>query len=156
LVIGGVANLETYYDSIEILDIGKDKKTCSSVPNYPVPISAVTAAYYQDKLTVCGGYTRLDDYIDYCFELNSIDDAWVEIESLDTSKDCIRSSIIEDKWVLSGGDINATIGSFDDKVLIYNGEFSNGPELPAPKGENLVTQKIKITVTRLSLSTNIE
>jgi len=136
LIIGGVANLDTYYDSIEILNLGKNKKTCSSVPNYPVPISAVTAAYYQDKLTVCGGYTRLDQYVNYCYELTSVDDDWVAIEPLDNCKDCIRSSIIDDTWIMSGGNLNGTIGSFDDKVLIYNGKFSNGPKLPAPKGKN--------------------
>jgi len=135
-LVGGVQQDGSYLDVIEVIDLAEDKLDCSPVPNYPFEIANPTMAYYEDKLIVCGGFLE-SGYIDNCFELTSIDSDWNGIDPLpDNSKDCIRSSIIDGKWVLTGGNIEGPDGErdFDNGVLIYDGEFTIGEPMPTPKG----------------------
>jgi len=112
--------------SAEVVNVANDGKTCPSIPDYPFPVEQITAAYYRGKVVACGG--RGDDgYTSECYELSSDLDEWISIQSLPTMEKstAMRSSVIDDKWVLTGA------GAEDLDVYVYdNGLFSPGIPLP--------------------------
>jgi len=86
----------------EILDLANDGKVCSSIPDYPLALTDIEATYYNGKIVACGGSTG-EEITNKCFELGSDLNDWVEILPMpDGEKQCLRSSVLDEKWILSG------------------------------------------------------
>jgi len=86
----------------------------------------VTAAYYRGKVVACGGYTG-EEFTANCYELSSDLNEWLPIQSLPDTRlffQTFKSSVIDDTWVLSGGD------EFSTGVFAYDEIFSPLPSLP--------------------------
>jgi len=128
LLIGGSAgeSLEDIISDVQVINLGNPDEECPQIPNYPMPIGLMTAAYYQGKVVVCGG--RVGDgnvSTDQCFELSSDLTEWVEISSLpEDPSSKLSSSVIRDTWVISGAG--------EASVYFYkDGSFTPGVAMPA-------------------------
>jgi len=126
IVIGGGDHDGIVHQSVEVINLANDEKSCPSVPDYPTPIREVTAAYYQGKVVACGGYNG-EEFTPKCYELSSDLNEWLPMQSLPDTRffgQTLKSSVIDDTWVLSGGD------EFSTGVFAYDGIFSPLPSLP--------------------------
>jgi len=120
IVIGGFDG-SSYLSNVELVDLENDKKRCPSLPEYPLAVNRLTAAFYQGKVVACGGYdgtTRTDK----CYELGPDLRQWFEFLPFpDNPDDDKRSSIIDDKWIVSGGSVHpSSLYSFDGRFTIEN------------------------------------
>jgi len=92
---------------------------------------------YNGVVTVCGGYKTDSSNVDFgaldnCFELESSSAAWKELSPLPAATYFMGSSIIDGKWLISGG----LSAAFNTKTAIYDLEtkqFNLGPNLPSMK-----------------------
>jgi len=100
--------------------LADDKKRCPSLPEYPLGVTDLTAAFYQGKVVACGGFGGTT--FDKCYELGPDLRQWVEFLPLpDKSDYALKSSIIDDKWIVSGGFYNPfSLYSFDGRFTIEN------------------------------------
>jgi len=123
-----------YYDvctdvilsSTERLESGDNE--CYVMQDFPIPIRDGTAAYIDDKLILCGGVSEGPNP-DVCYELLSANDKWQPSLTLPNGPLYRHaSSIIDGKWLLTGGYGN---GDYQSSTIIYdNGIFTPGPVMP--------------------------
>jgi len=100
------------------------------LPYLPEGRAAGTAAFFDGKIIFCGGFYNKDDRAE-CFELSSANDEWSSSISLPLEISHLQSSIVDGKWLLSGG---TSLGTRRSGTLVYeNGIFVPGPDLPKPK-----------------------
>jgi len=131
LVIGGLGNdpNDSYPSTVEVINLADDNKLCPSIPDYPIGVEQHTAVFYQGKIVSCGGYADVRN--DRCFELGPDLRSWVEINSLPIDETAsMQSSVIDGKWVISGGDTDLTHTSL---LSYYDGIFQPSPPLPFEK-----------------------
>jgi len=127
VVIGG-ANPDTI-SSVEVLNLADDGQVCPVLPDYPLSLEATTAAYYDGSIVACGGDTFLQ-ITDKCFRLGGDLTDWEEVSPLpDRERSCSKSSIIDGKWLLSGGLTSGGSG-VTDSLLQYDGLFDFVPPMP--------------------------
>jgi len=108
---------------VELIDLDDDKKVCPDLPEYPIAGALLTAAFHQGKVVACGG----EPLTDQCFELGPDLKEWRQILPLPEKKYGIASSIIDNKWILSGGFRNLL------SLLSFDGGFTIEPQLPFEK-----------------------
>jgi len=78
----------------------------------------------------CGGSSD-EEVTNKCFELGGDLTDWIEVLPLpDGNKQCMRSSIIDGKWILSGGH---DFGREYNSMLFYDGLFDFVPPMPEEK-----------------------
>jgi len=112
--------------NVEVINLAADNKQCPSLPDYPVPVAYHTTAFYQGAVVSCGGYNG--ERLDQCYELGPDLREWVELLSLPTSQnDEMKSSVIDGKWVISGGDTDPT------SLVVFDGIFTPSPSMPFEK-----------------------
>jgi hypothetical protein len=69
----------TLLDTIEVLDLSSESKTCNNLPNFPKPISsAVGGVHNLLKPVICGGFNAIGSASMDCFTLK--DNLWTEVE----------------------------------------------------------------------------
>jgi len=135
LVIGGSNNIgfnpPEKRNDIEILDFSGENKLCSPIENYPLTLESSTAAFYNGRLLVCGGIDNVFAGLGTgptkdCYQLLHGTASWEPIRSLTQPDFMMRSSVINDNWLISGGtnDPYETISFNDD-----DGVFIPGPYL---------------------------
>jgi len=101
-VIGGL-NSFGFQSSIEILDFSDEKKECTPLPEYPLSVAGLTAAFYDDSLMACGGF-NLSVNVTACYKLNSNLESWELVGHLPAPPHVVMaSSVVDDKWVLTYG-----------------------------------------------------
>jgi len=94
----------------------------------------MTAAFYRDAIIACGGsainhLTGEGIRTDKCFKLTGDLIEWVEIDPLPYgSKDELRSSLIDDKLFLAGG--NDGDIDLDETFILEGDSFTDGAPLP--------------------------
>jgi len=118
--------------SVELIDLSNDGKTCPDLPDYPLAVEYLTVAFFEFSVVACGGYYGYPSYLGtgQCFSLGPDLSEWKEF---DTPLPYGRrfgeaSSIIDDKWFISGGIDDDT--DLSKSTLIYDGvQFSEGPDL---------------------------
>jgi len=60
VVIGGLQGNTVdgnFKRDVEVVDLAKDRKTCSSIPDYPLALYKISATFYSGKLVACGGFS---------------------------------------------------------------------------------------------------
>jgi len=129
LVIGGYK--EGAISNVEVIDLSGDGLTCPKIPDYPLKVDAITAGFYDEKVIVCGGYDNSRTH-DECFYLGPDLSRWIEMAPvLGGPKRRLASSIIDNKWLLSGGYDGRT--TFKSTFFFDGISFNEGPEMPASK-----------------------
>jgi len=124
--------------SVEIVDVSGEGKICPTLPDYPLELTLFTAAFYDGKIVACGGLLNSPtvDWIptDRCFSLGPDLSKWEEMYSLPYGPThAFASSVIDNKWLLTGGE-SAALNTFTDTSMVLDGSFfSPAPELPKPK-----------------------
>ncbi len=69
----------TILDTIEVLDLSPDSKTCDNLPNFPGPIFwAVGGVHNYTKPMICGGFDENENPRSECFALK--DGQWTEVK----------------------------------------------------------------------------
>jgi len=136
LVLGGSALNRThlgYLSSVEVIEEPPSDENCQLIEPYPLELIDATSIYYDGKIRVCGGaaLSELDFSLKDCYELASGSSQWQEMQSLPIGRHLMESSIIDDKWFLTGGENNA--GGRTRTWVYENGIFTPGPELPITK-----------------------
>jgi len=93
----------TLLDTIEVLDLSSESKTCNNLPNFPKPISsAVGGVHNLLKPVICGGFNAIGSASMDCFTLK--DNLWTEVEIInisvddDSSEKKIRSIFLSSYW----------------------------------------------------------
>jgi len=115
--------------SVDVVRHPPGNDDCQDIQPYPMEISGGTAAYYNNKVLVCGGDDIGRIWTDKCYELLSSSHGWREIKPLPYRLTRMASSIIGGKWLLSGGRGDPS-GSGSKTLVFEDGIFTPGPELP--------------------------
>jgi len=127
IVIGGEG--VGYLSSVEAIDLADDDKRCPSIPDYPIALDFHTAAYYQGKVVSCGGYDG--GRYDKCYELGPDLRGWLEFLPFPNNQESdMKSSVIDDKWIISGGDVSSS------SLLVFDGRFTIDPPMPYDKNNH--------------------
>jgi len=115
--------------SVEVLDDrGSLQKSCNA-PDFPLAVFGATGAFLDGKVVICGGDSS-EGFTRSCYELESGSDRWVESLSLPgKATRHMRSSVLGQKWLLSGGQGGGGVETF----VLEQGIFTPGPELPFSK-----------------------
>jgi len=125
IAIGGY-NLDDLA-SAELVDVSGEGKVCPEVPDFPYKVQYLLVTFYQGKVLACGGISS-GTYQDKCYSLGSDLSKWEELDShLLSKRDKMSSSIIDNKWFISGG-----YDGFKSlkETMVYDGtQFSPGPEM---------------------------
>jgi len=111
---------------VEAIDLANVNHNCPSLPNYPLDIYLHTAAFYQDQVVICGGG---EPKVDSCYSLGRSLDEWRPMQTLLGGADSdLKSSVLGNKWFISGGENNANL------LRVYqDGVFVDGITMPFPK-----------------------
>jgi len=126
VVFGGTFGSD-YLSSAEVIDFADDKKSCPQIPDYPMALYDITANFYQGQIVACGGFNQ--GFVSDCFALGPDLTEWTQINSLYNGQNSdSASSIFNDKWVISGGELK------EDEIVFYDEDsFSRGPYMPVEK-----------------------
>ncbi len=119
--------LGDYYDdgnpkteTAEIIDITNTNE-CGSIPSLSVAVSDGTMAFYNGKVMYCSSK---------CHSYKPGDESWTELPNdvMSTFRRAAASSIIQDVWLISGGQV----GRIDVSSTEYwdGVELRNGPDMP--------------------------
>jgi len=116
-------------NSVEVIDLSGDGKSCPELPEYPLSVTHLTATFLNNTILACGGFYRTEK----CFQLTSDKlSEWVEIASMVEPLSSLSSSNIDGQWFLTGG--LDTTGSGVYVTQTYDGaSFINGKRLPNDK-----------------------
>jgi len=123
---------------VELLDVSGEGKTCPTIPDYPLEVGLLTAAFYQGKVVACGGLLNSPtvDWIptDRCFSLGPDLSKWEEMYSLPYGPThALASSVFDNKWLISGG-TNIIENTFTNKTMVLDGFiFLPSPDMPKAK-----------------------
>jgi len=142
MVIGGYRrfDLETVgqVTEVEVIDTANPSADCPAIPDYPIAVDRLTAAFIDGRVVACGGITGVPGDVtraqDDCYELGQ-DLAWTEFTSMPYGRNYnMASSVVRGTWVITGGNNHLT------ENLYFDGLFSPGPTFPAElKGHCQVT-----------------
>jgi len=130
IVIAGLGpgSAVSFLSNVEVINLSDESEICPQLPDYPIALEDHTAAFYQGKIVSCGGYDRFKH--DECFELGPDLREWVEIPPLPIAEmDSMKSSVIDQKWVISGGSGQNAHAS----LQVYDGIFTPSPNMPFEK-----------------------
>jgi len=106
--------------------VDNNENDCPNLPDYPFPIQDLTATFLDGKIRACGGRPLTEK----CFELNDSLQSWNEVSSLPMQQYGMKSSLIDDKWFISGGYSSETL---DTSYTLNQGLFEPGPAIPDVK-----------------------
>jgi len=111
---------------VELIDLSGEGKLCPILPDYPLEVAFLDATFYEESVIVCGGSLPNHHATGRCFSLGPDLSSWKEIDTLPYSPRYSQaSSIIDNKWFISGGYPESR------STLIYDGStFTLGKELP--------------------------
>jgi len=105
----------------EVLDFsGKSNVRCPSIPSIRTPRTGFTAAYVNGRVISCGGLdpSLIDDYPE-CYALGPDLSKWEYIGYLSGVSHGFASSVVNGKWVITGGaDIR---GHSSTAVTVFDG-----------------------------------
>jgi len=128
--------LYEYYDLIETEEVATVERVggfpdgCSSVTPLPKGLSESTTAFFENAIVLCGGFYEANEK-QGCYKLSSASGTWESMRSLPIGTASLASSVIDGKWLISGG-VDDT--SRHDNTMIYeNGVFTPGPRMPNHK-----------------------
>jgi hypothetical protein len=73
-------NAGTLFDTIEVLDISPESKTCNNLPNFPEAMfAAVGGVHNHTKPMICGGLDANENGVSDCFALKN--NLWFEVKT---------------------------------------------------------------------------
>jgi len=112
--------------STELVDVSGEAKVCPQVPDFPYEVNQLSATFYKGKVLACGGIS--DTYEDKCYSLGFDLSKWEELDVRLLSKRArMSSSIIDNKWLISGGHDGDNILK---STIVYDGtKFLPGPDM---------------------------
>ena len=102
LVVAGYSS--GYINDVEVLDLSKQSSNCDVLPDYPIALELMTGALLEggSMVKVCGGWDLEDTYTS-CYDLNAGSGAWREAEPMMQERYNHASSVVGDKWFITGG-----------------------------------------------------
>ena len=103
LVVGGSDG--SYLDDVELLALGGQSGNCDVLPDYPITVRSMTGALLEGGSTVkvCGGYPGA---VSSCYDLSAGSGAWREAEPMMVGREYHASSVVGDKWFITGGSVS--------------------------------------------------
>ncbi len=106
LVVGGDDG--SFLDDVELLALGGQSGNCDVLPDYPIAVKQMTGALLEGGSTVkvCGGYDGTSTRVSSCYDLSAGSGAWREAEPMMVGRFAPSSSVVGDKWFITGGDVS--------------------------------------------------
>ncbi len=109
VAIGGNADIRLY--EVEVVDLLDKSSNCGFIASYPIEIADHSATYLDGLVKSCGG-TYYDfnensyETISDCYDYDPATDEWTQADSLLTPRYGMGSSVVENTWLVSGGQYN--------------------------------------------------
>ncbi len=100
VVIGGFSHGDKL-SRVEVFDLEDATKTCSPISDYPTEISALSVGVVQAIIKACGGNNPPDKV---CYDYVPESDTWISTSSLTQVRRYHGASLIQDVWLISGGE----------------------------------------------------
>jgi len=135
---------------VELIDLSGEGKTCPTLPDYPHRAQRLTATFYNGNVIACGG-DKYGTATSDCFILGPDLSTWENLGSIVPVSHNMASSIIDNKWFISGGRRStATLQS----TSVWDGSvFEDGPEMPGRKENHC---QITVNSTHVFLANGYE
>ena len=116
LVVGGYPT--SAYNDVEILDISGQGRSCRKADDYPGTTYGSSGAFFEDKAIICGG----TGYTDECYNFDPTTGSWIRSYTLLQERRYARSTIINGKWWVTGGENNS--GNLDETEVLRSNSSS--------------------------------
>ncbi len=117
-----------YTDEVEVIDLKSDvADACVDLAPFGESLEGASASLVNGMITTCGGVTYEEDSgtcRDTCYQYG--EGTWEPIGQMSVPRAYAGSSIINEKWLVSGGSDDTS------DIILRDGTIERGPNLPHP------------------------
>ncbi len=124
----------------EAIDLSGSLGQCRPLPNTPTEMRTPAYGLFQEKPTLCGGYSDLDGYISTCVQFQSDTDEWELVANMALARDSPAGAVVPGVGFWITGGVND--GLIFNSTEILNGDLviEPGPFLPIPLWGHCIVQ----------------
>ena len=140
MVVGGQPYSANF--DVELIDLTGQGRTCRKPDNFPGPEEGSVGAYFEQKTSVCGGYTYNHSHIytSECYYYHP-NGTWTQGPPMTEAREAASAAFFNNQWWISGGDNLGAYGLVSTELFnSSSNSFVPFVDLPKPRlSHNIVS-----------------